>query len=136
MRGFGLLSRVSSGPFLNHIDRQTSRVFVRLQQTHQLCLLQNQPFVEAPRAAAPLVLEVNPMRPGTRMPKGLPEHREIVAIRAKPNDMLDTDPVGIAPLKPIRDAQRAALALAPTAQKALIPAAWCQLIPDEGGYAA
>ena len=70
------------------------------------------------------------------MPKGLPEHREIVAIRAKPNDMFDTDPLGIAALKPVRDAQRAALALAPAAQKALIPAAWCQLIPDEGGYAA
>ena len=70
------------------------------------------------------------------MPKSLPEHREIVAIRAKPNDMFDTDPVGIAALKPVCDAQRAALALAPAAQKALIPAAWCQLIPDEGGDAA
>jgi hypothetical protein len=70
------------------------------------------------------------------MPKGLPEHREIVAIRAEANNMLDTDPLGIAAPKPVRDAQRAALALALTAQKALIPAAWCQLIPDEGGYAA
>jgi len=70
------------------------------------------------------------------MPKGLPEHREIVAIRAKPDDMPDTDSLGIAALKSVRDAQRAALALAPAAQKALIPAAWCQLIPDEGGYAA
>jgi hypothetical protein len=70
------------------------------------------------------------------MPKGLPEHREIVAIRWEPNNMLDTDPLGIAPTKPVRDTQRAALALARTAQKALIPAAWCQLIPDEGGYAA
>ncbi|MDQ3665051.1 MAG: hypothetical protein M3410_00395 [Acidobacteriota bacterium] len=70
------------------------------------------------------------------MPKGLPEHREIVAIRAKPNDMLDADPLGIAALKAVRDAQRAALALAPTVQKALIPAAWRQLIPDESGYAA
>jgi len=57
-------------------------------------------------------------------------------MRAKPNDVLDTDPLRIAPLKPVRDAQRAALALAPTAQKALIPAAWYQLIPDEGCYAA
>ncbi|MBA3513885.1 MAG: hypothetical protein H0T77_05880 [Pyrinomonadaceae bacterium] len=70
------------------------------------------------------------------MPKGLPEHREIIGIRAKPNDMLDADPLGIAALKPVRDAQRAALAFAPTLQKALIPAAWRQLIPDEGGYAA
>jgi hypothetical protein len=70
------------------------------------------------------------------MPKGFPEHREIVAIRAKPNDMLDTDPLGIAALKPVCDAQGAALAFAPAAKKALIPAAWCQLIPDEGGYAA
>jgi len=69
------------------------------------------------------------------MPKGFPEHREIVAVRAKPNDMFDTDSVGIAALKPVRDAQRATLALAHTAQKALIPAAWCQLIPDEGRYA-
>ncbi len=70
------------------------------------------------------------------MPKGFPEHREIVAIRAKPNDMLDTDPLGIAAAKPVRNAQRAARALAPRAQKALIPAAWRQLIPDEGGDAA
>ena len=70
------------------------------------------------------------------MPKGLPEHREIVAIRAKPNDMFDADPLGITALKPVRDAQRATLALAASAQKALIPAAWCQLIPDEGRYAA
>jgi hypothetical protein len=70
------------------------------------------------------------------MPKGLPEHREKVAIRAEPNNVLDTDPLGIAAPKPVRDAQRAALALAPTAQKALIPAAGCQLIPYEGGYAA
>ena len=101
-----------------------------------MCLLQCQVFLEAPGAPAPLVLEVNPVRPGTRMPKGVPEHREIVTIRAKPNDMLDTDPLHIAALKPVRDAQRAALALAPTAQKALIPAAGCQLIPDEGGNTA
>ena len=99
-------------------------------------LRQNQPFAEAPWASASLVFEVNPMRTGTRMPKGLPEHREIIAIRAKPNDMLDTDPIGIAASKPVRDAQRAAIALAPSTQKALIPSARCQLIPDEGGYAA
>ena len=70
------------------------------------------------------------------MPKRLPEHREIFAIRAEPNDMLDTDPLGIAAPESVRDAQRAALALAPTAQKALIPATWCQLIPNEGRNAA
>jgi len=70
------------------------------------------------------------------MPKGLPEHREIIAIRAKPNDMLDTDPLQIAALKPVRDAQRAVLALAPAAQQLLIPAAWRQLIPYEGRNAA
>ncbi len=80
-----------------------------------MCLLQNQPFVETPRVAAPLVLEVNPMLPGTRMPEGFPEHRQVVTIRAKPNDMLDTDPLGITASKPVRDAQRVALALAPTA---------------------
>jgi hypothetical protein len=81
-----------------------------------------------------LILEVNPMLSGIRMPESVPEHREIVAIRAKPNDMSDTDPVGITALKPVGDAQRATLALAE--QKALIPAAWRQLIPDESGYAA
>jgi hypothetical protein len=70
------------------------------------------------------------------MPKGIPEHREIVAVRAEPNNVLDTYPLGIGAPKPVRDAQRAALALAPTAQKALIPAAGCQFIPYEGGYAA
>ncbi len=70
------------------------------------------------------------------MPKGLPEHREIVAIWGKPNDVFDTDPLGISALKPVRDAQRAAFAFAPAAQKALIPAARCQLIPDERGDAA
>ena len=53
------------------------------------------------------------------MPEGFPEHREIVAIRFKPNDVLDTDPLGIAPLKPVGNAQRATLALAPAAQEAL-----------------
>jgi hypothetical protein len=48
------------------------------------------------------------------MPKGFPEHREVVAIRAKTDDMPDTDPVGIAALKPVRDAQRVALALIAT----------------------
>ena len=70
------------------------------------------------------------------MPKGLPEHWKIVAIRAKPDDMLDADPLWIAAPKPVRDAQRAALALAPTEQKALIPAVRRQFIPDEGRYAA
>lgn len=70
------------------------------------------------------------------MPSSLPEHREIVAIRAKPDDQLDSDSLRIAASKPISDAQRAALAFASPAQKALIPAAWYQLIPDEGGNAA
>jgi hypothetical protein len=70
------------------------------------------------------------------MPKGLPKHWEIVSFRTKPNDMLDTDPLGIAALKPVSDAERVALAFAPPAQKALIPAAWRQLIPNKGGYAA
>jgi hypothetical protein len=101
-----------------------------------LWLLQNEPFVEAPWAAAPLVLEVNPSRAGTRMPKGFPEYREIVAGRSEPDDMSDTDPLRIATLEPVRDVQRAAFAFAPATQKALIPSAWCQLIPDEGGNAA
>ena len=44
-------------------------------------------------------------------------------MRAKPNDMPDTDPLGSPPMKPVRNAQRVALALAPTVQKAMIPAA-------------
>jgi len=117
-------------------NRHTGRAFIRSQQARKLRLLQNEPFAETPGTAAPLVLEVNPMRPRTRMPKGVPEHREIIAIRVKPNDMLDTDPLWIAAPKPVRDAQRVALALALAAQKALIPAARCQLIPDEGCNAA
>ena len=70
------------------------------------------------------------------MSKDLPKHREIVSFRTKPNDMLDTDSLGIAALKPVSDAERVALAFAPATQKALIPAAWGQLIPDKGGYAA
>ncbi len=99
-------------------------------------MLQNQPLVEAPRAAAPLILEVYPTRSGARMPKGFPEHWQIVAIRANPYDVLHTDPLGIAALQPICDAKRVAFALAPPAQEALIPPAWCQLIPDERGNAA
>ena len=70
------------------------------------------------------------------MPKGLPEHWKIVTFRPKPNDSLDTDPLGVAPSKAVSDAQRMALALAFATQKALIPAAWQQLIPDEGSNAA
>ena len=70
------------------------------------------------------------------MPKGLPEHREIVAIWGKPNDVFNTNPLGISALKPVRDTQRAPFAFAHAAQKALIPAAWRQFVPDEGGYAA
>jgi hypothetical protein len=49
--------------------------------------------------------------------------------------MLDADPIRVPAPKPVGDAQRAALALAPTAEEALIPAAWRQLIPDKGCYA-
>lgn len=70
------------------------------------------------------------------MPKGLPEHWKIVTLRPKPNYSRHTDPLWIAPPKAVSDAQRMALALAPATQKTLIPAAWQQLIPDEGGDAA
>ena len=70
------------------------------------------------------------------MPKGLPEHWEIVTFRLEPNDSLDTDPLGIAPPKAVGDAQRMALALTPATQKALIPAAGQQLVPDERRDAA
>jgi hypothetical protein len=71
------------------------------------------------------------------MPKGLPKHREIISVRTKPNDMLHTHSLGIAALKPVSEAERGAPALlAPAAQKALIPVAWRQLIPDKRGDAA
>ena len=70
------------------------------------------------------------------MPKGLPEHRKMVTFRPKPNYSLHTDPFGIAPPKAVGDTQRTALALTPASQKALVPAAWQQLIPDEGCDAA
>jgi hypothetical protein len=70
------------------------------------------------------------------MAKGIPKHREIIALWAKTNDMLNTDPLGIAALKSVGDAERVALAFAPAAKEALIPAARCQLIPDESGDAA
>jgi len=76
------------------------------------------------------------MRPRIGVPKGVPEHGEIVAIWGKPNDVFDTDPFRISALKPVGNAERAAFAFAPAVQKALIPAAWRQLVPDEGGYAA
>ena len=70
------------------------------------------------------------------MPKGLPKHRQIISIGAEPNNMPDTDSLRIAPLKPVSDAERATPALlAPAKQKALIPTAWRQLIPDKRGYA-
>ena len=70
------------------------------------------------------------------MPKGLPKHREIISVRTKPNDMLNTDSLGIAALKPVSEAERVTPAFAPAAQKALIPVARRQLIPDKRGYAA
>ena len=70
------------------------------------------------------------------MPEGLPEHRQIIAIRAQPDDMLNADSVGIASFKPVGDVQRVAFAFAPAAEKALVPAARRELIPDKSGYAA
>ena len=83
-----------------------------------------------------MILEVNPGGHWGRVPKGLPEHRKIVTFRPNPNDALDPDSLRIAPPKTIRDPQRIALALAPATQEALIPAAWQQLVPDEGCDAA
>lgn len=51
------------------INRPASHLFVRLQQARKLCLLQNHPFGEAPRAAGSLILEVDPMRPRIRCRK-------------------------------------------------------------------
>jgi hypothetical protein len=49
--------------------------------------------------------------------------------------MFNTDSLRIAALKPVSDPERVAPAFAPAAQKALIPVAWRQLIPDKRGYA-
>jgi hypothetical protein len=70
------------------------------------------------------------------MPERVPEHREIITLGAKPNDMPDTDPVGITALKSVRNPQRIAPAGTPSKKKALIPAAGPQLIPNESGNAA
>src|SRR5687767_2906717 len=70
------------------------------------------------------------------MPKGFPEHREVIALRVEPDDMFHTDSLWIAALKAVGDAQRLAFAFAPRKQKALVPPAWRQLIPNEGGNAA
>ena len=71
------------------------------------------------------------------MPKGLPKHRQIISIGAKPNNVPDTGSIRIATLEPVGNAERATPALpAPPNQKALIPPAWRQLIPDKRGDAA
>jgi hypothetical protein len=71
------------------------------------------------------------------MPKGLPKHRQIISLGGNAHDMPDTDPIRIAPLKPVGNAKRATPALlAPAKQKALIPFAGRQLIPDKRGDAA
>lgn len=101
-----------------------------------MCFFQNDSFGEAPRTSTSLVFEINPSGPGTRIPKGFPEHREIIALRAKPDDMFHIDSLGIAALKTVGDAKRLAFAFAPPKQKALIPSAWRQLIPNEGSNAA
>src|SRR5687768_1486800 len=111
------------------------RPFIRLEQSCQLRLFQNHPLGQAPGIAPPLILEINPMLSGIGMPKGVPEHRKIITLRAKPNDMPDTDPVGITALKSVGDPQRVALACTPSKQKVLIPAAGHQLIPNERGNA-
>ena len=97
---------------------------------------QNDSFGETPRTSTSLVFEINPGHPRIRMPKGFPEHRQIIALRAKPNDMFYTDPLGSAALEPVGDPQRVAFAFTAAAEKALIPTTWRQLIPDKRGDAA
>ena len=122
--------------FASAHDRDTGRAFIGSQKSDKLCFLQNDPFGEAPRTSSSLVFEINPSGPGIRMPKGFPEHWKIIALRLEPDDMFYTDSFGIAPLKTVGDAQRVAFAFAPPNEKALIPSAWRQLIPNEGGDAA
>ena len=119
------------------IECLARRALVRSEQTRKLSLLQNQPFGEAPWTAASLVFQVDPIRPGTRMPKGFPKHRQIISLGPEPNNMPDTDSIRIAPLKPVSNAECGPPALlTPTNQKPLIPPAWRQLIPDKRGDAA
>lgn len=106
------------------------------EKAHEACLFQNEPLAQAPGISTPLVLEVHPGRTRARMPKGLPQHWKILTVGLEPDDTPDTDPLRVAPPKPIRNAQRMAVALAPAKQQALIPAARHQLVPDEGGDAA
>jgi hypothetical protein len=66
------------------------------------------------------------------MPKRLPDHWHVVSLQTQANDEFDTNPLGIAALKPVRDVHGAASArLACSAQKLLIPTAWRQFIVDE-----
>ena len=69
------------------------------------------------------------------MAKRLPDHGEIVILQTQADDMFDTDPLWIAALQSVGDVERTALALARTAQEALIRTAGSQLIPDERGNA-
>lgn len=48
------------------------------------------------------------------MPKRVPEHWKVLAIRGEPDDVLDTHSFGIAALKAVRDTERTAATLALT----------------------
>ncbi len=111
-------------------------MLVSLKQHRKLALLKDNPFVESPRTTAPLILEINPLRPWTQVPKGLPEHWEIVIFGAKPDYMPDANSLRISAFGTIGNEKRAALTLAFASQEALVPATRCQLIPDESSNAA
>ena len=125
-----------SVPGRSREDGPAHLTLVATEQAGELCLLEHEALGQTPRTAAPLVLEVDPARPRPRMPKRFPEHREIVALGPDPDDVPDAHPLGITAPETVRDAERLAPALAPTPEKALIPAARRQLIPDEGRDAA
>ena len=78
-------------------------------------LLENQMFVEAPRTSAPLVLEIYPFFPGTRMPKSLPQHGQVIFLGAKANNVSDAYSLRISAFGTVSDVERVVLALTPTA---------------------
>ena len=118
------------------IEAPTGCLLIRAQQSRQVRLLQDKALGQTPRAATPLVFEVDPPGPGSRMPKRLPQHGQVLILEAQANHIFDADPLGIAALQPVGDIHRTALArFARAAQQPLIPSARCQFIPDERGNA-
>ncbi len=117
-------------------ERASGDALVCAEQLDEPPPLEDDPFRETPRTAPSLILRLDPGGAWARMPEGLPEHREMIAARPTPDDVLHADAIGIAPTGTIGDPQRIAPTAAPTPQQRLIPPARRQLIPNECGDAA